>query len=345
MVQLRVGIHRAELGPQVAPRGCRARPPWREARSVQPIPADLRSRAFTTEEALTHGVTRRMLDGRRFVSLHPGRGIWAVADEPRDLKFLLRADRLILPRDATVSHVTGLHLHGVDIGESSIRHWSTNQPVQRRSESIVLHRRQAPLSPGRIDGIPVLPASRCLVDAAISLSHRDIVRAADALIEAGSMTVESFTTYVWSRRLHGVRRSRTNAGRAREQVKSFRETDLRLLLAVAGLPEAEVNSDIFDDRGTHLGCGDLVLRRWRIVIEYDGWYHERSADQRRKDVIRREGLEADGWLVIVVLSGQLDHPAGLVGRVWRALVSRGYAGPPPRLLPWEYEELHRNPKA
>lgn len=312
---------------------------------MKPIPADLASRPFTTGEANAHGITRRMLDGERFDCLHPGRGVWAVAGAARDLRFMLRADQLVLPVDAVVSHVTGLQLYGVNVGTSEVRHWSTNQPLRRRSPAIVLHRRQAMLHATSLDEIPVLTAPRCLVDAAISLSHRDIVRVADALIDAGTTTPETFAAFVWSRHLHGVRRSRANASRARERVKSFRETDLRLLLAVTGLPDAEVNSDIFDDHGVFLGCGDLVLHRWRIVIEYDGWYHERSAAQRRKDIVRREGLEAEGWLVVVIVSGDLDHPAGLIGRVWRALASRGYKGPPPRYLPWEIAELCRPPKA
>lgn len=308
------------------------------------IPEELRGRAFTTQEAIGLGVTRRMLEGPRYEPVHPGRGVWAVAGEPRDLRFLLHADRLVLPPDAAVSHVTGLQLHDVEFGGSR-RHWSTNLPVRRKLKSVVLHRREAPLQPIIMDGIPVLAAHRCLVDSAIDLTHRDIVRAADALIAAGFMTAESFTHYVWTRHLHGVRRSRANAGRARDRVRSFRETDLRLLLTVAGLPEAEVNLDIHDEHGHLLACGDLVLRRWRIVLEYDGWYHDRTAAQRRKDIMRREALEAHGWLVIVIVSGDLDRPANLIGRVWRALASRGHTGPPPRFLPWELEELTRDPRA
>ncbi|MTB87687.1 hypothetical protein H9L21_04930 [Aeromicrobium senzhongii] len=310
---------------------------------MRPIPESLRGRPFTTGEAAALGVTRRMLEGRRFEAIHPGRGVWAVAEESRDLRFLLRADLLVLPRDAAVSHVTGLQLHGLDI-DTSLRHWSTNTPHRRDLRSVTLHRRQAPLRPVDIDGVRVLSAHRCLVDAAIMLSHRDIVRYADALIAADQMTAEGFAHYAWTRHLPGVRRSRANLDLLRERVRSFRETDLRLLLAIAGLPEFEVNLDIFDPRGTHLGCGDLVLPRHRIVLEYDGWYHERSAAQRRKDIARREGLEAEGWLVIVVVSSDLDHPAGLIGRVWRALVSRGHSGPPPRFVPWALEELSRNPK-
>lgn len=311
---------------------------------MRPVPEVLRHRPFTTQEALALGVTRRMLQGDRFESIHPGRGVWAVSQEARDLSFLLRADRLVLPPDAAVSHVTGLLLHGVDLGSATRRHWSTNLPAKRRAAGIVLHRRQAPLRPVLVDGIPVLPAHRCLVDAAIGLSHRDIVRIADDLVARGLTTPDRFAAYAWSRHLHGVRRSRANAGRVRERVRSFRETDLRLLLSVAGLPEAEVNLDLHDEHGTHLGCGDLVMRRWRIVLEYDGWYHERTATQRHRDLLRREGLEAAGWVVIVLVSSDLERPANLIGRVWRALVARGYAGPPPRFAPGELTELTRNPK-
>lgn len=309
-----------------------------------PIPEALHGRPFRTSEAIALGVTRRMLEGPGFELLHRGHGIWAVAGVPRDLRFMLRADLLVMPGDVAVSHLTGLQLHGVDL-DSPTRHWSTNTTLRRRLEGLRLHRRHAPLRPRWIDGIPVLSPHRCLVDAAIMLSHLEIVRIADALVAAGLTTPDHFAAYAWGRHLHGVRRSRTNAGQVRERVKSFRETDLRLVLVLTGLPEAEVNLDIFDALGNHLGCGDLVLRRWRIVLEYDGWYHERSAAQRRKDILRREALEADGWLVIVVVSGDLDRPASLIGRVWRALVSRGYDGSPPRFVPWQLEELTRNPKA
>ena len=82
---------------------------------MQPIPASLCGRPFTTAQAEAAGVSRRMLDGSRFESLHPGRGVWAVAGEARDLRFLLRADRPALPADPPVSHLTGPQLPGVDL--------------------------------------------------------------------------------------------------------------------------------------------------------------------------------------------------------------------------------------
>jgi hypothetical protein len=37
----------------------------------------------------------------------------------------------------------------------------------------------------------------------------------------------------------------------------------------AGLPEPEVNPDIRNASGRFVGRGDLVYRRWRVIVEYD----------------------------------------------------------------------------
>ena len=86
-----------------------------------------------------------------------------------------------------------------------------------------------------------------------------------------------------------------------------------------------------DESGQWLAKGDLVLRRWRIVVEHDGWHHERDAVQRQKDHFRRERLEAGGWTLIVVTQADFAHPISIVARVHEALVRRGYRGPPPEL--------------
>lgn len=310
-----------------------------------PIPDPLRGRPFTTAEAAAHGITRSMLRGPRFDLVHRGHGVWVEHAEQHRPTVLLAADRLILPADAAVSHVTGLRLHGVDIGTDHPRHWSTTTTAQVRSPDVVLHRRGRALRPGQVDGIAVLSPHRCLVDAAISLSHRDIVAVGDALIRLGLMDRDEFEHFAWTRRLHGVRRSRHNVGSMRERVDSFRETDVRLILTVAGLPEPEVNTLIIDDGGDKIARGDLVLRRWRVVVEYDGWHHERSARQRRIDIMRREALEAAGWLVIVLTNDDVRHPAALISRVWRALVLREYRGPAPRFDSDALAEIWRNPKA
>jgi very-short-patch-repair endonuclease len=61
-----------------------------------------------------------------------------------------------------------------------------------------------------------------------------------------------------------------------------------------------------------------------VLVEYDGWQHERDAWQRQKDHLRREALEAAGWLVIVVTTADMRAPKSVAARVARALMSRGY---------------------
>ncbi len=85
-----------------------------------------------------------------------------------------------------------------------------------------------------------------------------------------------------------------------------------------------------------LARGDQVYRSHRILVEYDGWQHERDAAQRVKDLGRRERLEAEGWRVIVVTVGDLSNPRTIVRRVHEALKSRGYEGPEPTMsMMWD----------
>ena len=169
------------------------------------------------------------------------------------------------------------------------------------------------------------------MDSATLLGLRDLVRAGDWLVRQGDTDLATLRAYVAARHLDGVIRARDAAGLVRERVDSPRETDMRLLLVLAGLPEPAVNIAIVSSTGAGVAKGDLVLERFRIVVEHDGWHHERDAEQRQRDHFRRERIEAAGWVLIVVTSEDFRHPASIVARVFEALVRRGYRGPPPEL--------------
>src|SRR5690606_19727144 len=121
------------------------------------------------------------------------------------------------------------------------RNWSTNTASQTRSKSIALHRREARLQPRFIGQIPVVRPERGLVDAAISLSLAEIIRIGDALIRADLTSPSAFIEYAWNRHLQGVCRSRMGAWMIGENVDSFTETDVRLVLFESGLPAPETN--------------------------------------------------------------------------------------------------------
>jgi hypothetical protein len=79
--------------------------------AAQPLPPDLLSRPFTVAEALARGVTRKVLRGQRFRV--PFRGVRVCRDLPDDLATLCRSALLLLPPDASFSHLTAAQLHGL----------------------------------------------------------------------------------------------------------------------------------------------------------------------------------------------------------------------------------------
>ncbi|GAA3526726.1 hypothetical protein GCM10022234_24970 [Aeromicrobium panaciterrae] len=302
------------------------------------IPASLIGTVFTSAQARAAGVSPSMLRGKHFHSLH--RGVWCLQTTELTFELRVRAAALALPADAILSHVSALQWHGVDVGRTAPVHFSTNKASQVKHD-IVLHRRGHRLSSSQIRGIEVLGPDRSFVDSATILSLRDLVRAGDALVRLGSTTVETLLEYVVSSHLDGVVRARQAAMLIRERVDSFRETDVRLLLVTAGLPEPAVNVDVHAPDGSWLARGDLVIEDLRIVVEHDGWHHERDASQRQKDHLRRERIEAAGWILIVVTAADFLHPTSIVARVYEAMARRGYRGHPPD-LGREWHQIARN---
>lgn len=104
----------------------------------------------------------------------------------------------------------------------------------------------------------------------------------------------------------------------REGSRSAKETETRRILVLAGLPEPEINGDVFDDSGEWVAECDLVYRAWKVVVEYEGLDHF-TKRQGRKDVRKYERLRELGWTVVRVVQEDLEAPQTLVARVRKAL--------------------------
>jgi hypothetical protein len=284
---------------------------------MQPIPPALHGRPFTVAEAARLGVSRRSLQGSSFAGVR--RGVYRTTSTPQSFRLEVQAALLVLPRGAVASHTTALRLMGLSLGSKLPLHFSISTAPEVDRSGIVLHRRIHRLHPTDLDGIPTLGPRRTFVDAATVLSRRGLLAAGDWLVAHGHVDVLDLRAYVITSHLDGVRIARRIAPLVRENVASVRESYLRWELHNAGLPEPEVNVDIFDDSGTWLARGDLVFRRRKVLVEYDGWQHERDAKQRQWDHLRREALEAAGWRVIVVTAEDMSWPRMIAIRVRQAL--------------------------
>jgi len=109
----------------------------------------------------------------------------------------------------------------------------------------------------------------------------------------------------------------------RARSASPRETRLRLLVlrSPVGFPEPELNGPILLSTGA-LTHGDLVFRRYRVILEYDGGHHRELERQAIRDVDRLNDLGRDGWLVIRVHKHTTD--AAALAWLDSALRSRGW---------------------
>lgn len=290
---------------------------------------------FTTATGLAEGLSYKQLTGPRFAPVHPGRGIWDTVATDRTLPELLAADRLVLPPDAAISHLTGLLLYGLDVDPGPRRHWSTARPDKRRLRSITLHRRGS-LGPLRdLDGLPVLAPERCLADMATHVSLVWLAGAGDALIAAKVVSLASLQAFTRGS-FHGSTRLRQAVKLMRTNTGSFRESGTRLMIACAHLPEAERGVSIYNEFGEFIGDPDMFWRRQGITGEYDGWYHERTAQQRDYDIRRLEGFRNVGLHPVTLTSGDYARPTLLAQRLWKAFELRGFGAnhPPFDLRRW-----------
>lgn len=121
-------------------------------------------------------------------------------------------------------------------------------------------------------------------------------------------------------RFRGVRTIRAALPYVRERVESPTESETRMLLIRAGLPEPVIQHEVaLPDGRARL---DLAYPDLRVAIEYEGDGHRTDKAQWRRDIVRQRPLEQCGWMVIRLTQLDLDQPEGLIGRI-RALFRQG----------------------
>jgi hypothetical protein len=108
---------------------------------------------------------------------------------------------------------------------------------------------------------------------------------------------------------------------------SLKESEARAVLCFAGLPRPECNQPLALSGATI--TPDLLYRRWRVAVEYEGGQHQRDRGQYVADLGRYELYRAAHHPYIQVTDERLRSPRQLVRQVHRELVTAGYDGPEP----------------
>lgn len=282
------------------------------------VPVELRSAPFKAADALRVGVTRAQLRSARYRRLGAGVYRWAGLRDSEIVMLAAVATRL--PAGGAFSGRTAAWLHGLDLPPCEPIEVTIPDPIGsgRRAgvrvcraalgiEDIVVRR-----------GLPTTSALRTVVDLGGRDPLTEGVVAADLALHAELVTMADLREYVAGHaRSKGIARLRRVVGLAEPKAESAMETRLRLLLMHSRLPRPEAQVSIHDDHGRFLGRPDLLYRRQRLAIEYDGGNHR---DRLVEDNRRQNGLVGAGFRLLRFTAADVyGTPDSVAMQVRRAL--------------------------
>ncbi|MCW2132448.1 hypothetical protein B0G38_001611 [Arthrobacter sp. VKM Ac-2550] len=191
-----------------------------------------------------------------------------------------------------------------------------------------------------VNGLFLTTRVRTWLDLAQSLPLDDLVVIADHLVRVPRPNFENrYEPYATPFELgnmiarhprkKGVRILRDALQLVRIGADSPPETQLRLAMVRAGLPEPRVNERIVDDMGNMLHPPDLSITEFRIAIEYEGQGHS-LPDQIDRDIGRTERTLAAGWIEVRISKRHMAHGAKLaIDKIVSALIEQG----------WKYDDI------
>lgn len=280
-----------------------------------PLPSD---EPFPLKYALSRGYTRRMLQSQPFQIIYPT--VYAASALELTPLIMTKAALLAVPQHCAASHHSGLRLYGIDVGADLTPHVSTLSKDPIRVLGVTAHRLEK-MRVLKRDGYSVLAPELCLSTAATTLNLAELVTAMDWMYRLRHTTPDVLWTFLEQHHGAGVRKARRAALLSRHGSESPRESYLRVMLEMTGLPPLECNIS-YGNEHQFLARVDLSWRQWQIAIEYDGRQHALSMAQRERDIHRREEMEKLGWVFIIVTAAQLRRPRAIVQRVREALRQR-----------------------
>ncbi|AMM19590.1 hypothetical protein AX769_04850 [Frondihabitans sp. PAMC 28766] len=293
----------------------------------RPLPSLLLGAPFTLADGRSAGVERGRLAADDL--LRPHHGVRNVA-APKSI--VGRCEELLplLGAGQAFSHVTAAALWGLPLplaARSAPLHETSPDGRRPRRPGVVGHRSNG-VGGTFMGGLPVVEPAWAWAQCSELLGLDDLVAMGDGLAgrwskdeRARERPLDELDVAVstWGSR-RGARKLRKARHLVRADVWSPKETELRLLIVRAGLPEPpEPNGEVTNAAGGALGHADLVYRDERVVLEYEGDGHRSDRAQWRKDIARYERFQDAGWRVIRVTDDDLVSSGLLLHRLDKEL--------------------------
>jgi hypothetical protein len=306
----------------------------------KPLPDHLLVGPFSVATGRASGLGRSRMLGHDLS--RPFHGVRVRSEGELSAYQLCRAYSVTMVEGAFFSHLTAARIwqvplptdfmtsEGVHVGTLSPRRAPRGRGVhghQLTDPSAVVVRRY---------GFPVVDPATMLCQLSSFLDLDDLVAAADHLVLTPRYATDASDPRPWVGlealryrverfRGRGSKLLRTAIAQVRDGAESRPESILRLLILRAGLPEPELNVDIYDARGRFLGRADQLFREFRVIVEYDGDHHRTDSEQYDKDITRIDDFITAGWTVVRVRKRGVFHDPNFgVSRVAAALRRAGW---------------------
>lgn len=190
-----------------------------------------------------------------------------------------------------------------------------------------------------VDGLPVASPASVWAGMAGELSLRGLVRLGDALVRiprtTGGVparwlqltTPDELRAAADAPRRRGRRLLDLALARIRIGSMSTLETDFRVGLFEAELPEPDLDVEIRDGRGVLLGIADAAYLGQRLIVEVEGEHHLHDVAQWNRDIEKHAALVAQGWEVLRLTARHIrGRPPRAPAMVADALRRRGWSG-------------------
>jgi len=308
---------------------------------------------FPYADARAAGVSRARLRSRDLES--PFRGVRRIVGEdptadggPLALDRMLRlrvlrearAYATVMAPHAFFAGRTAAVLHGLPVPHGEELEVAVLAPARAPRRRGIRGRKVASglVSVRMLEGLPVADPVSCWAMLGAELAERELIRLGDAIVrvprgpggrrhpELQLATVDELRAAA----LEPHRPGRVRLLRALAQIRvgsmSPLETDTRLEVVGAGLPEPELDVEIrAASSGRLLGIADQRFPEYRVLVEVEGDHHRTDRAQWSRDIEKLAAYAGEGYDTVRVTSAHVrTRPARGVALIRAALIRGGW---------------------
>jgi hypothetical protein len=267
----------------------------------------LQGRAFTLAQAREAQVSQSRLEAR---DLH--RPTWGVRapSQAQTVDELARTVSLALQGTFAFSHLTAARLWRLPLPSD----WRVDEPLHvmrdgtpLRRAGVVGHRGLSTRRHETLRGLSVTSPVDTWMDLATlpGFTVEELVIAGDAFATRDASLLPALVARARDHGGRGGRRLREARPLLRVGSGSPMETRARLAFGRAGLPEPELNAEVFAEDGHFIARVDFLWREAHVIVEYEGDHHRTDRQQWQSDIQRTRLLESLGWRVVRITSADL----------------------------------------